>query len=160
HPGLRPLRPHPRDRPDLPAVQGVGGRAGPSLGPWGRFGAVRQPGPRPPYPSRVASPRAAPVWAALLVYDHGMTDKQLLATLGERVYGWTLLPTGGANLPEPLDALFDALAGRRSPIFWICENPIEETVWAQVAEPGEKAYRWNPLEDSEQRSRLLACIES
>lgn len=74
------------------------------------------------------------------------------------MYGWEFLETGG-SLPVPSDALYQALDGKRRPVFWLCDNP-NGTFQCFVAEPGPKAVIWNPLENEEDRARVLALVES
>lgn len=86
-----------------------------------------------------------------------MIDQQLLKQLGE-LLGWEFLETRGP-LPHPSSALSQALNGDRRPIFWICDNP-NGTFQCFVAEPGPKPVAWNPLENEEDRARVLALVES
>lgn len=87
-----------------------------------------------------------------------MTHKQLLKQLGEDVLGWEFLETEG-SLPKPSDALYQALDGKRRPVFWLCDNP-NGTFQFFVAEPGTEATRWDPLENEKQREHVLAKVES
>lgn len=85
-----------------------------------------------------------------------MTDEQLLKRVGTELLGWEYLKST-ANLPAPLDPLVQALDGTRRPIFWATSGEDGAPLFF-VAEPGEKAVRWNPLEDERQLERvLMAC---
>ena len=86
-----------------------------------------------------------------------MTEEQLLKRLGEDLFEWEFLGEI-ANPPELLDAPYEALAGKRGPVFWSCFNPNGMCFF--VAEPGPKAVPWNPLEYEAQRERILAKVES
>lgn len=72
--------------------------------------------------------------------------------------GWEFLETRG-SLPDPSDALYQALDGKRRPVFWLCDNP-NGTFQVFVAEPGTEAKHWKPLENEEQREQVLAMVES
>lgn len=87
-----------------------------------------------------------------------MTDEQLLKRLGEDFFGWEFLNKTKANLPDPLDPLSEALAGKRRPVFWSDLNS-DGTYQFFVAEPGPNAVPWNPLENEEQRERILAKVD-
>jgi hypothetical protein len=74
-----------------------------------------------------------------------MTNEKLLKKLGEDVFGWEFLETTG-SLPKPSDDLYQALDGKRRPVFWLCDNP-NVTFQFFVAEPGTEPTSWNPLEN-------------
>lgn len=85
-----------------------------------------------------------------------MTDERMFRRLGE-LLGWEYLESNGP-LPVPSESLEEALAGKRRPIFWSQFTP--EVTLFMVAEPGERAVRWNPIENAEQRDRVLKAVEA
>jgi len=74
------------------------------------------------------------------------------------VFGWEFLKIRD-SLPEPSDALYEALDGKRRPVFWFSNYP-NGVLQCFVAEPGTEAKRWSPLENEAQREHVLAKVES
>ena len=88
-----------------------------------------------------------------------LPDEDVGQLLGEELFGWSFFKTGDGNLPEPSQALVDALEGRSGPIFWHCFNP--KGSFFQVAKPNtEKAIPWNPFQSEEDRVEVLAAVAS
>lgn len=99
-----------------------------------------------------------------------MRRADLLERLGVGVLGWEFLgetpteeeakagkrPAITGTLPNPPDALWEALEGKRKkPVFWCCGNPNEKLLF-YVAEAGHTAAElWDPLENEDQLRRII-----
>lgn len=64
------------------------------------------------------------------------------------------------SLPNPPDALWEALEGKRRAVFWCCGDPNKKLLF-YVAEAGRtEAVLWDPLENEDQLRRIVDEAES